>query len=280
MVVTTFSNASSFLAQVETFLLEAEIENALILGMAHAYTRLQNPPPITPYFACVADAEGIVLCAHRTYPGRLAVTNSRRPGGLGLLAEDALGACPDVCEVVGVEPTVSAIAEVLAARMGRTAERRMSQRLHALERVDAFATAPGRLRPAREADLDVLAEWAEAFCRDIGEPAASGEARQMVDTRIRSESLFVWERDTPVSMAASAGKTPNGVRVNLVYTPPELRGQGYATACVAAVSQLLLQRGNRFCCLYTDLANGTSNAIYHRIGYRPVCDAGWFVLRD
>jgi hypothetical protein len=27
------------------------------------------------------------------------------------------------------------------------------------------------------------------------------------------------------------------------------------------------------CVLFTDLANPTSNAIYRRIGYQPVCDA-------
>ena len=41
----------------------------------------------------------------------------------------------------------------------------------------------------------------------------------------------------------------------------------------AAVSELLLEQGRRFCFLYTDLANPTSNAIYLRIGYEPVCDS-------
>jgi len=41
---------------------------------------------------------------------------------------------------------------------------------------------------------------------------------------------------------------------------------------VAALSELLLGRGFEFCVLYTDLANPTSNAIYARIGYRPVRD--------
>jgi uncharacterized protein len=36
---------------------------------------------------------------------------------------------------------------------------------------------------------------------------------------------------------------------------------------------------NRYCCLYTDLANPTSNAIYYRIGYRPVCDAAEYFFR-
>ncbi|MFO7545350.1 MAG: GNAT family N-acetyltransferase, partial [Trueperaceae bacterium] len=50
------------------------------------------------------------------------------------------------------------------------------------------------------------------------------------------------------------------------------RRRGYATALVAAVTQAMLDEGRRFCSLFTDLANPTSNAIYQRIGYRPVSD--------
>ena len=46
-----------------------------------------------------------------------------------------------------------------------------------------------------------------------------------------------------------------------------------AGAVTAATSRLQLDRGRRFCFLYTDLANPTSNAIYLRIGYEPVCDS-------
>ena len=57
-----------------------------------------------------------------------------------------------------------------------------------------------------------------------------------------------------------------------MYTPPELRGRGYASACVAALSARELDEGRRFCFLYTDLSNPVSNAIYQRIGYTPVSD--------
>ena len=44
----------------------------------------------------------------------------------------------------------------------------------------------------------------------------------------------------------------------------------------ADLSRRLLAGGRRFCFLYTDLANPTSNAIYERIGYRRVCESGEF----
>jgi predicted GNAT family acetyltransferase len=61
--------------------------------------------------------------------------------------------------------------------------------------------------------------------------------------------------------------------VGPVYTPPEERGHGYATALVAHVSRAALEGGRRACYLHTDLSNATSNAMYQRIGYDRVCDA-------
>jgi predicted GNAT family acetyltransferase len=62
------------------------------------------------------------------------------------------------------------------------------------------------------------------------------------------------------------------VRVGPVYTPPDVRGHGYASAATVAVSQAALEAGLREVVLYTDLANPTSNALYQRLGYHPVED--------
>jgi predicted GNAT family acetyltransferase len=59
----------------------------------------------------------------------------------------------------------------------------------------------------------------------------------------------------------------------MVYTPPELRRHGFAAACVATLSQRVLDRGAKACMLYTDLANPTSNNIYQKVGYHPVTEA-------
>jgi predicted GNAT family acetyltransferase len=73
-------------------------------------------------------------------------------------------------------------------------------------------------------------------------------------------------------MAATTRPTRSGCSINTVYTPPRHRRRGYATAAVAALSDALLKGGRRFCCLYTDAANPTSNSIYAKIGYRPIRD--------
>ena len=85
--------------------------------------------------------------------------------------------------------------------------------------------------------------------------------------------MYLWEdSQRPVSIAGFGSPTPHGVRIGPVYTPPDLRGRGYASSLVAKTSQRLLDAGRQFCFLFTDLANPISNHIYQEIGYEPVCD--------
>jgi predicted GNAT family acetyltransferase len=77
-------------------------------------------------------------------------------------------------------------------------------------------------------------------------------------------------------MAKKTRPSANGVVVTNVYTPPQFRNQGYATACVAALCRKLLGEGYSFCSLYTDLSNPTSNSIYTKIGFQPVQDSYMF----
>ena len=118
-----------------------------------------------------------------------------------------------------------------------------------------------------------------AFSEEVLHEGA-GDAERLersIDARLEgseTSGITLWERDRrPVSLAGYTGPTPNGIRIGPVYTPPEHRGRGYGSAVTAGVSQLQLDRGRRLCFLYTDLENATSNAIYMRIGYEPVCDS-------
>jgi predicted GNAT family acetyltransferase len=78
--------------------------------------------------------------------------------------------------------------------------------------------------------------------------------------------------DEPVSFLGVTAPLGGVVRIGPVYTPPEHRARGYASALVAAVSQAALDDGVMICSLYTDLANPTANRIYAAVGYRPVGD--------
>ncbi|WP_222426903.1 GNAT family N-acetyltransferase [Hyella patelloides] len=121
--------------------------------------------------------------------------------------------------------------------------------------------------------------WIKTFAEEaLGENEPEQHYQENCDRRLSQNSLYIWQNDVPVSMAGVSGATPNGIRINAVYTPPEYRRKGYAKSCVATLSKSLLDKGFKYCFLFTDLANPTSNRIYKKIGYEPVCDFSdyWF----
>jgi RimJ/RimL family protein N-acetyltransferase len=130
----------------------------------------------------------------------------------------------------------------------------------------------GTARLAARTERDLLARWFGAFAREVGDPPGQ-DHRGAVAERLGYGGITVWEAGgVPVSVAGRTRAVAGMVRVGPVYTPPALRGRGYAGAATAAVSRAALDAGLREVVLYTDLANPTSNALYQRLGSHPVED--------
>ncbi|WP_406136049.1 GNAT family N-acetyltransferase [Streptomyces sp. NBC_01089] len=146
------------------------------------------------------------------------------------------------------------------------------QRLYRLAELTPPSPCPaGRARTATVADRALLIEWHRAFARDTGQSADRGESA--VDDRISYGGLALWEHGgVPVSMAGMTRPAAGTVRVAPVYTPPGLRGRGYAAAVTAHISRAALDTGAAGVLLFTDIANPTSNGVYRRVGYRPLAE--------
>jgi hypothetical protein len=137
----------------------------------------------------------------------------------------------------------------------------------------------GWFRSAGAGETGVIADWFVAFGADIREQITADAAARRVALLISDGDLAVWEAGgRPVSMAAVSRRTPWSSSVGYVYTPPELRGRGYASAVTAALSQRELDAGQAWCSLFTDQANATSNHIYADIGYEPKSEFRHFTL--
>ncbi len=244
-----------------------------------------------PYLATVEAGGQVVAAAVRTPPYNLVlsvVEAAHADRVVDLLVMDVGQRFPDLPAVQGPSVVSARFAERWALASGRAAHKSLAMRIYQLDAVTPPARVPGSFRWATAADRPRVTEWVWGLRRDIGEaddPAAAAriaEARltdRKPDPRSDPSGLALWIDDgVPVSMAAYVGPTPHGVRINLVYTPPEYRRRGYASALVAALSQRMLDAGYRFCFLYTDLANPTSNHIYQQIGYRPVCDVDQYTF--
>ena len=148
------------------------------------------------------------------------------------------------------------------------------QRLYRLAELAWPDPAPeGEPRGATEADVPLVAEWFAAFARETHDLGGQHDQASVVRDRLSHGGVMLWVTGgVPVSVAAASRQVAGMIRVGPVYTPPELRGHGYASAVTAALSRQAMVAGAEEVVLYTDLANPVSNSIYQRIGYQPVED--------
>ncbi len=283
MDVVRLNDAAAFLAQAEPLLLADEARHNLILGIAG---NVRDGLYEDFRLWLVRDDGEVAGAALRTQPYNLILARPRSPEALGTLAEAVAG--EKLPGVVGAEPEVHEFAELWTRHTGVPARTNMRQGVYALERVAPLPAVPGSARVATEEDRELAVHWWIAFAEEALHEGGPGRERadEMIDYRLSSPNsgILLWENHgQPVSIAGWGGATPNGIRIGPVYTPSELRGHGYATALTAELSQRLLdgrlfEGGRRFCFLYTDLANPTSNAIYERIGYRRVAESAEIVF--
>ena len=285
------SSGSAFLASAEGALAQNEAANNLIYGLAlrlaadpQRFERLPYTPP--PFLATVQEGGELVCAALMTPPYRLVIfaQSDTLPDTLPDAQPDPLSAAFDLLiahlqsggwRVPGVtvaDPVGPLFAERWRAATGDDVHVELRLRAFELHAVDwPPVLPPGRLRPGALEDAPLVHQW---YC-DFTTEAIPGDplpTREGVERAIGDGSIYLWDDGGPVSLAARGRRLPHGSSVGPVYTPPALRGRGYASACVAALSQAILDAGASYCTLFTDLSNPTSNAIYQRIGYRPVCD--------
>ncbi|MDX6417815.1 MAG: hypothetical protein QOG28_2435 [Trebonia sp.] len=176
-------------------------------------------------------------------------------------------------QVFGVDaPTevADAFAAAWSQRAGTTVRAHRNCRVYRLAGVPQGVELPGpagRLRCATAEDRALLADWLTAFAAEAAERI--GSASDMADDLISYGGAVFWEvpqrpgrrRDAahylpipqhrdpaqfgepvhqPMALATLTRPVAGIVRISMLYTPPERRHSGYATALTLAASRAVL----------------------------------------
>ncbi len=273
MKLIIYQDIDSFIQATLQTLIEHEVENNLIFGIV---LTLQNHPERYEenYLATVVDNDQIQVIAVCTPPHKLLlfdINNNNKHEQFTCIAEN-ISHSFDLSGVLASNATAQAFAQVWQKLTGQNYRLGMAERIYKLEEVIFPPQIEGSMRTATLKDFDLICEWITAFQKEAVPDEPFNRLNAFVQRKIECKEIAFWETEYPVSIVAKVRPTLNGITINLVYTPPAHRNKGYATNLVAAFSQSLLEEGWKFCTLFTDLSNPTSNSIYQKVGYKPVCD--------
>jgi len=154
--------------------------------------------------------------------------------------------------------------------------------LFALDLADLIAPAPladGRwlARRTRDDDLPQVKAWRLAANLESSTIADTPELRAEVEEFVeRCHRERVWwvleEEGRLVAMSNFNARIPDTVQIGAVYTPPELRGRGYARAAVAGSLLAARDEGVSRSILFTGRTNTPAQKAYRAIGFRVVGD--------
>jgi predicted GNAT family acetyltransferase len=277
MDITVCLDAADFLRKAGGLFRSDETRYGLIYGIA----RLVDADPHRygeedPVFYVVNEGNGITAMAWRTppYPVGLAWHAGDPEQAVSLLVEAIHHRWAEIPGVTGHREVTGPFADRWCRDFGTSIKSTMAQRVYRLDSVSDVPSVPGRGRLATPKDRDLISRWRHAFVSEALGPSARNIPETDDTPFIEKGAVYLWERlRKPVCLVIKGRPTDHGMCVTLVYTPPEFRRKGYATACVATVCRDILKSGYAFCTLYTDLSNPTSNSIYVKIGFKPVCDS-------
>ena len=284
MELVRYATASALLDAAGDYLAAREAEHNLLLGILGTLRDHPEVYPEPPFLAAVTE-RSVALVGVRTPPSglvlsELGVPHERVADALTPLLDELLRDGRELPGVLGPPLLAGWFAAAWSSKTGSATRLAMAERIYRVAEVRAARPVEGRWRRATHGDRHLLQAWALAFQAEaLPASAQVSDIEGMVDRWIEGAGrmTYLWEADgQAVSLVVAGSPTPHGIRIGPVYTPPVARRQGYASALTAAVSQEQIVRGHRYCFLFTDLANPTSNQIYQSIGYEPVTDVAQY----
>jgi predicted GNAT family acetyltransferase len=221
------------------FLLRNEAENCFFIGYI--------PHQATPddILLAVEDDAGAIVAVCLKTPHRLVARTDAMPGAIDAMVDYFIDAGVDLPGVQARPELARRFADRFTRVTGRGVVDTVAMAIHQLDRVTTGVAdgIPGALRLARPDEVELLARYIGAMVVECKMPPVDDELSRARDRIARGVAYFWCVDGVPVSTTSAVGPTPNGIRISLVYTPPEHRRRGYATVAVATLSQQLLDAG-------------------------------------
>lgn len=274
MKTNRYEDIDIFYNKAVMFLEKDEAVNNLALGILknlkknkHSYGKSD------PFLAIVENDENIKLVMLMTPPYNLQIIGCRSKDVLISAINYLFSNNIEIPGIIGIKTLCDDFVDIWKEQTQMIPEVSMDQRIYKLERVNELPESSGSFKIADKENSEILVNWLVEFNEYIGENSDRERAEKNIRNFIDKKRAFLWVDEVPVTMVLAGRETKNGITVSGVYTPEKFRRKGYATSCVAETSRFLLEEGYKYCTLYTDLSNPTSNSIYQKIGYRPIADS-------
>jgi predicted GNAT family acetyltransferase len=195
------------------------------------------------------------------------------PEDAAVFAERALARRRTASTIVGPQDAVLAFWNCVGDAWGTPRDERWDQR-HLVITDDPQVTPDPAVRVTARTDLDALYPACVAmYTEEVGVSPEIGGGSELYRTRVvqlisRGWSFARFDYGELVFKAEVACATPDAAQIQGVWVPPHRRGEGLASAGMAAVVALVRERISPAVSLYVNEWNVPARRAYERVGFQ------------
>jgi uncharacterized protein len=243
-----------------------------------------QPKPFHAHYVAVFQGVQLTGVAAHCWNGMLLIQTTERPGELARACvrysgRKASGFCGPLVQVREAQVALN-LADAPAAM--NSDEWLYGVDLSDIAVPQALQSGLVTTRPPLPEERDLLCAWRLAYDIETLGSTDTPETRKRssgaLDQQIAEGNAWIALEDgRPVSLSAFNAALPDIVQLGGIYTPPELRGKGYAKAAVAASLIAARDRGVSRAVLFT--SNPSAARSYEAVGFVRLGDFGLVLLR-
>lgn len=207
------------------FLLKNEAENNLLLAILNSLKEnLYTYGDFPPILISISDNEEIKLISLRTPPFGLVLSYTNDDNTIPALVKELLKRNLDLPSILGPKKTVEKFVAPWCQKRNLKSRLIRNERIYKLEDVSKDTLGDRNFIKATKSHQELILEWGRQFTLEAlpetKEKEIERTLKQLLKNIENGKIFLLLDKNEPVSMAGVTGKTPNGIRIGPVYTPP------------------------------------------------------------
>jgi uncharacterized protein len=263
---------------LETFLKRHVHSSLFLLSNLRTSGIVEGVEPYQGTYVAAFDGEGIVGVAAHYWNGNVMPQAGRDVARAGDLVKAVLRVSGrEIKGIVGEGANCAAAIDALSLSRDQF-QLYETEGLYALSLASMHSQSlASSVRRATESDRATLEEWYRDYnieaLNETDSTAALNDAKRSLTQRYNDDRQYVLELNGELVAASAFNAVVSPfVQIGGVWTPPSLRGRGYARACVAGMLAIAGREGFTDAILFTGDENVPAITSYRAIGFERIGD--------
>jgi len=261
-----YKDADEFHEQCRDWLMVREDLNNGLINLGNLLSQNQEIFQQPYWYGGFVDTKGMVGCAIHARPDGL-VLSEMPDQAVNMLVRNSSGELEFVDRVLGPTKTAQYFAENWGRAVGVCPQSQSEWNVYRLDNIVPLTfTASGRLRPGTIDDTPLVHSWGADYGDERPAPV---DVPNYLSRKLKNGDLYVWEDLGPRTILTIAGRIGKGVRVSAIYTPPQHRGNGFASTALQEICRRMKSDGFSYVTLSV-LVNDPAERVYQKLGFYSI----------